>query len=101
MSNDQKPRAAAPMDPIPLTEIRFRGQGTHDGVNIGPPFTQNGATHMLKAQKMGNDEIKLFYEPWLRRFRALYLRGGKLYQEGDVTGEVCIPETWGCYREER
>lgn len=106
MSNDQRPQPsqspqAQRLEPIRIREIRFHMENAHP-VNLGPPFTTNGATHALRAYKQANgDELQLWYEPWLRRYRAVYLRNGKIWEEGTLRGEVCIPETWGCYREDR
>lgn len=100
MSNDIKPGnqppPAAPKvgEPIRVSELRFHSDHSN-GVNLGPPFTINGTTHVVQARKIGDDETRIQYEPWLRRHRVSYFKQGKL------DAEVCIPESWVIYREER
>ena len=98
MSNDQKPQQPQPPragEPIRIAELRFQSTNPHNGVHLGGKLTTNGATYVVQARKTDTDEVRIVYEPWLRRHRVT------MFHLGKVEDEVCIPEAWACYREER
>lgn len=94
MSDKPQPPVQRPAEPIRVRELRFHSSNLN-GISLGPPFTINGTTHCLQTSKDEREGVRIQFEPWLRRFRATYYRGGKPAEE------VFIPESWASYVEER